>query len=67
MLVQAARPFKHTRNELEVLAPNHVAAVDVDDAIAVQERGTSGAAPIGFIAGAATASEHNFPCRARRS
>ena len=39
--VQAARAFEHTRNELKVLAPNHVAAVDVDDAIAVQESGTS--------------------------
>jgi len=40
-LVQAARPFKRSCNELEVLAPKHVTAVNVDDAIAVEKRSPS--------------------------
>ncbi len=35
---------QHAGNELEVLAPIHVAAVDVDDAVAVKESGASEAA-----------------------
>ena len=40
-IMQAARAFQHTRHEHEVLASTDVAAIDVDDAIAVKEGGTS--------------------------